>query len=63
MAVNLEAELRHVRWLYMDLLYAVQNEHPGETRHETAKRIIVEHETRAFGPAQQTECPEVTADV
>jgi len=36
---------------YNDLLYQVQNKIPGETRHETAKRIIHQHENQNNPPA------------
>ena len=38
--------------LYLELLYQVANKIPGETRHETARRIIRQHENRPSGPAQ-----------
>lgn len=28
--------------LYLDLLYCVENKHENETRHETAKRLLIE---------------------
>jgi hypothetical protein len=31
---------------HMDLVMAVANKYPGETRHETAKRYILEREAR-----------------
>lgn len=34
------AELKRVQVLYQELLYQVATVHPGETRHETAKRYI-----------------------
>ena len=38
---------------YSELLDQVQNTHPNETRHETAKRIIHQHENRqSNGPEQ-----------
>ena len=40
----LEAEVEKYRSLYHDLLLCVANKIPGESRHETAKRIIVQHE-------------------
>jgi len=35
---------------YYELLYAVQNKYPGETRHQTALRIIME---RGCGTSQE----------
>lgn len=35
---------------YMDLLYQVGNIHPGETRHETAKRYILQAERGSDNP-------------
>ena len=44
--------------LYRDLLYGVVNKVPGETRHETAKRIIRQHETPSNDP-EVTDVPKV----
>ena len=44
------AELSRLRGLYDELLYAVGNKYPGETRHQTALRYI-----------QQAEAPRVSA--
>jgi hypothetical protein len=41
-----------VHRLYYELIYQVASKYEGETRHETAKRYIREHEERSFGPAQ-----------
>lgn len=38
---------------YAELIYAVGNKYPGETRHETALRYIRQAENRDLGPAQQ----------
>lgn len=38
------AECKSLRALYEELLYAVAKKHPGETRHETALRYILERE-------------------
>lgn len=43
-------ELARLRGMYEELLFAVGNKHPGETRHQTALRYI-----------QQTEAPRVSA--
>lgn len=39
--------------LYHELLYAVEEKHPGETRHETALRFICEAQRRNAEPAQE----------
>ena len=38
--------------LYYDLIYCVCNKIPGETRHETAKRILTQHENQTHGPCK-----------
>jgi hypothetical protein len=38
---------------YNELIMAVGNKYPGETRHETALRYIREAETNNAGPAQK----------
>lgn len=43
---DLHAELKRVRALYEELLYQVATKHPGESRHETAKRYIRNAENR-----------------
>lgn len=43
---DLERQLAEVNEKYNDLLYQVANKIPGESRHETAKRIIYEHENK-----------------
>lgn len=48
-------ELERVQGLYNELLMAVANKHPGESRHETALRYIREREERAIsGPSVET---------
>ncbi len=43
--------LKEISEKYSDLLYQVAKKIPGETRHETARRIINQHETRGdHGP-------------
>lgn len=37
---------------YDELLYAVGNKYPGETRHQTALRYIQQAETHEGGPVQ-----------
>lgn len=41
---KLTAELEEIRRGYYELILAVQNKYPGETRHQTALRIIMESE-------------------
>ena len=43
---RLEGGSDDVSKLYYELLYEVANKVPGETRHDSAKRIIHEHENR-----------------
>ena len=43
--------------LYHELLYQVESKYPGESRHETAKRIIHEHETRTSECVQRESEP------
>lgn len=38
--------------MYLDLLMQVVNVTPGESRHDSAKRIINQHENQSSGPAQ-----------
>lgn len=47
--------IRELREKYHELLYAVGNAYPGETRHQTALRYIVEREARTnqIGDAKQ----------
>ena len=52
---QLEAENDRLQEKYADLLYQVQNKIPGETRHETAKRIINQHERPSSGPSAALE--------
>jgi hypothetical protein len=52
-----------LRELYDELLYEVMNKVPGESRHETARRIIHEHETRqSDGPGQKLDRIEGSSD-
>ena len=46
------AELARLRGLYEELLYAVGNKHPGETRHKTALRYIQQAEAPRGSAAQ-----------
>ena len=48
-----KAELARLREQYMDLIMQVANKWPGETRHETAKRYIVERENASQAPGQE----------
>ena len=43
-ARQLETELAAAKADYNDLIFQVCKKVPGETRHETAKRIIMQHE-------------------
>lgn len=51
---KLEARLAAESEKYSDLIMQVQEKIPGETRHETAKRIIQQHEAPDNMPAQAT---------
>jgi len=33
--------------LYLDLLYSVEEKHENETRHETAKRLLIEAQNKS----------------
>ena len=33
--------------LYLDLLYCVENKYENETRHETAKRLLIEAQNKS----------------
>jgi hypothetical protein len=46
------AELSRLRGLYEELLYAVGNKYPGETRHQTALRYIQQAEAPRISAAQ-----------
>ena len=50
MTNQIHRELTHLRNLYHDLLMTVGSKWPGETRHETAKRYLLEAETLNSGP-------------
>jgi len=47
---ELEVERDKLREQYNDLIMQVQQKHPDETRHETAKRIIHQHENQNNPP-------------
>ena len=47
------AEIAGLEKDYSELLYQVQQKIPGETRHETAKRIIRQHEDHQGDNSQQ----------
>jgi hypothetical protein len=56
---SLREEVERLRKLYHELLYQVCNVVPGESRHESAKRIIYQHENRpSEGPCSAMEKPE-----
>ena len=46
------AELTRLRGLYEELLFAVGNKYPGETRHQTALRYIQRAEVPRISDAQ-----------
>ena len=48
-----------VRAKYDELLYAVGNKYPGESRHETALRYIRQAESNVCGPTQADTAPSV----
>ena len=45
-------EIAGLRRDYLELIYAVGNKWPGETRHQTALRYIYNAEHQAHGPSQ-----------
>ena len=45
-----QADVEALRNKYSELLYGVATKHPGESRHETALRYILERENRSSGP-------------
>ena len=49
---ELEQGNADIRTLYNDLLFEVVNKIPNETRHDTAKRIIRQHELRGSMASQ-----------
>lgn len=57
MVLALVQEIQHVRELYAELLYGVATKHDGETRHETARRYIMQREARVDGPSQSIAKP------
>lgn len=48
-------DLRKTQQLYHDLIMAVGNKHPGETRHQTAKRYIIEAESLNTGSEEASQ--------
>jgi hypothetical protein len=48
---KMEAEVERLRALYSDLIMCVGNKHPGESRHETAKRYLIHAETPVISTA------------
>jgi len=50
---ELEIENQRLRALYDDLIYQVANKHPNESRHETAKRYIMQAEQPSDNQAQE----------
>ena len=53
MADDLDNENQRLRDDYSDLIMQVAKKFPDESRHETAKRYIMERENREVSPAQQ----------
>ena len=53
MADDLDNENQRLKGLYTDLIMQVACKFPNESRHETAKRYIIERENREIAPAQQ----------
>jgi hypothetical protein len=51
---KIRAERDKLNKQYSDLLYQVINKHPNETRHETAMRIIYQHEHQDNGATKQS---------
>jgi len=45
-----QADVEALRNKYSEILYGVATKHPGESRHETALRYILERENRSSGP-------------
>ena len=45
------AEIKRLRALYNDLIMCVGNKHPGESRHETAKRYLINAESPVISTA------------
>lgn len=72
---TVKANLDAIRAPYWELLYAVAQKHPGETRHETALRYIRQaeslgrgemagmplHRTLCMTPAHCSECDRIAA--
>lgn len=50
---ELEQQVEALSEKYSDLIMQVQVKIPNETRHETARRIIQQHESRKSATAQQ----------
>ena len=48
---ELRAEVERLRALYNDLIMCVGNKHPGESRHETAKRYLINAESPVISTA------------
>ena len=51
---DLHGELKRVRKLYDELIYEVATVHPGESRHDTAKRYIRNAEQNDNPPEAQS---------
>jgi len=48
-----EEQAKRILGLYNELILAVAKKFPGETRHQTALRYIMDAEKHIDGPAQQ----------
>lgn len=59
MVKGLEAELAEAREAYNDLILCVGNKYPGETRHDTAKRYILDREHFGMGAGAKQALKEV----
>jgi hypothetical protein len=47
-----KAEVEALRAKYNDLIMCVGSKHPGDSRHDTAKRYLIRAETLVIGPAR-----------
>jgi hypothetical protein len=46
-------EMLDIKAMYYDLLMCVSNKVPGETRHQTAKRYLIEREAQSDNTAKE----------
>lgn len=54
MSNKMARKSNELRKKYNELLFAVSRKFPGETRHQTALRYIMEAESKSSGPAKAT---------